>query len=97
MRTFARQILMIALLTILLAPGLLEARTAPVLRDTRISRASMSRSIPEKGAFSAVWNLLSTWLKTGVGLDPSGGTSPTSTTSTSDSDTGVGLDPSGQP
>jgi hypothetical protein len=99
MRTFARQISMIALLTILLTPGLLQARTAPVRHDARSSRASVSRSISEVGSFSAVWNLLSTWLKTGPGLDPSGGTGSTTpgTTATSNSDTGTQLDPSGGP
>jgi len=97
MRTFARQISMIALLTMLLAPGLLQARTAPVRHDTRIERASVSRSIPQAGSFSAVWNLLSNWLKTGVGLDPSGATSPAPPAGTSNSDTGIGLDPSGKP
>jgi hypothetical protein len=101
MRTFARQISVIALLTILLAPGLLQARTAPVRHDTRIARASVSRSIPEAGSFSAVWNLLTIWAKTGVGLDPSGSPGPGVTsspnTSTNDSDTGIGLDPSGKP
>ena len=97
MRTFARQILMIALLTTLLAPGLLQARTAPVRHDTRISRASVNRPAAEAGSFSAVWNLLSSWLKTGVGLDPSGATSPAPPASASNSDTGIGLDPSGQP
>lgn len=100
MRTFARQISMIALLAILLAPGLLQARTAPVRHDARISRASVSRSFSEVRSFGAVWNLLSTWLKTGVGLDPSGSTGPgatTTTSTTSTSDTGIGLDPSGTP
>ena len=101
MRTFARQISMIALLTILLAPGLLQARTAPVRHDARISRASVSRPISAVGSFGAVWNLLSTWLKTGVGLDPSGsgssGPGVTTTSTTSTSDTGIGLDPSGKP
>jgi len=103
MRTFARQISMIALLAILLVPGILQARTAPVRHDARISRASVSRPVSAVGSFSSVWNLLSTWLKTGVGLDPSGSPTPspgvtsTSTTSTSDGDTGIGLDPSGEP
>jgi len=99
MRTFARQISMIALLTILLAPGLLQARTAPVRHDARISRASVSRPISAVGSFGAVWNLLSTWMKTGVGLDPSGSSGPgvTTTSTTSTSDTGIGLDPSGKP
>lgn len=99
MRTFARQTSMIALLTLLLAPGLLQARTAPVRHDTRISRTSVSRPIPQAGSFATVWNLLSTWLKTGVGLDPSGSSGPgvTTTSTTSTSDTGIGLDPSGKP
>jgi len=97
MRTFARQISMIALLATLLAPGLLQARTAPVLRDTRISRASASRSIPETGTFSAVWNLLTNWLKTGPGLDPAGTPPPSGNSATSDGsgDTGPQLDPAG--
>ena len=98
MRTFARQISMIALLTMLLAPGLLQARTAPVRHDTRIQRVSASRSIPETGSFSAVWNLLTNWLKTGPGLDPAG-TPPTGDSTTSDGtgDTGPQLDPAGTP
>jgi hypothetical protein len=98
MRTFARQISMIALLTILLAPGLLQARTAPVRHDTRVQRASASRSIPEAGSFSAVWNLLSAWLKTGPGLDPAGAPpSGNSVTSDGSGDTGPQLDPAGAP
>lgn len=95
MRTFARQTSMIALLMLLMAPGLLQARTAPVRQDTRVPRASVSRTISATGSFSTVWNLLSNWLKTGPGLDPSGGT--TSTSGTSNGDTGTQLDPSGGP
>ena len=101
MRTFARQISMIALLTLLLAPGLLQARTAPVRHDARISRASVSRPISAVGSFSSVWNLLSTWLKTGPGLDPAGSPPPppsgNSATSDGSGDTGPQLDPAGAP
>jgi hypothetical protein len=102
MRTFARQISMIALLTALLAPGLLQARTAPVRHDTRMQRVSASRAIPQTGSFGAVWNLLTNWLKTGPGLDPAGTPPPPSGDSvTSDGsgsgDTGPQLDPAGTP
>ena len=100
MRTFARQISMIALLTILLAPGILQARTAPVRHDTRNSRASVSRPISAVGSFGAVWNLLTNWLKTGPGLDPAGTPPPpsgNSATSDGSGDTGPQLDPAGVP
>lgn len=100
MRTFARQTSMIALLTILLAPGLLEARTAPVRHDTRVQRASVSGTLSGAGAFSAVWNLLSGFLKTGPGLDPAGSPPPpsgNSATSDGTGDTGPQLDPAGTP
>lgn len=99
MRTFARQISMMVLLTILLAPGLLQARTAPVRHDARNPRAVASRSIPQAVSFSAVWNLLSTWLKTGPGLDPAGTPPPSGNSVTSDGsgDTGPQLDPAGVP
>jgi len=100
MRTFARQTSMIALLALLLAPGLLQARTAPVRHDARISRASVSRPISAVGSFSSVWNLLTTWLKTGPGLDPAGTPPPptgNSATSDGSGDTGPQLDPAGVP
>jgi hypothetical protein len=99
MRTFARQISMIALLTILLAPGLLQARTAPVRHDARISRASVSRPISAVGSLGSVWDLLTTWLKTGPGLDPAGTPVPSGNSATSDGsgDTGPQLDPAGVP
>ena len=100
MRTFARQISMIALLTIFLAPGILHARTASVRHDTRVQRASASRPISAVGSFSAVWNLLTTWLKTGPGLDPAGTPPPPSgdsATADGSGDTGPQLDPAGVP
>jgi hypothetical protein len=100
MRTFARQISMIALLATLLAPGLLQARTAPVRHDTRVPRASVSGTLSGAGAFSAVWNLLSSFLKTGPGLDPAGSPPPpsgNSATSGGTGDTGPQLDPAGVP
>ena len=102
MRTFARQTSMIAPLATLLAPGLLQARTAPVRHDTRVPRASVSGTLSGAGAFSSVWNLLTGLLKTGPGLDPSGGSggsggAGTTTSGTSNGDTGTQLDPSGGP
>jgi hypothetical protein len=99
MRTFARQISVITLLAILLAPGLLQARTAPVRHS-----AQASVSAPESllGSFVSVWNLLTGYLKNGGQLDPSGspsGSTPSSTppSSTTSSDNGGQLDPSGTP
>jgi hypothetical protein len=101
MRTFARQISMIALLATLLAPGLLQARTAPVRHDTRVPRASVSGTLFGAGAFNSVWNLLTGLLKTGPGLDPAGApTAPPSgnlATSGETGDTGPQLDPAGAP
>jgi hypothetical protein len=95
MRSTVRQItIVILLLAVLLAPGLLQART-PIRHEAQSPRASVSRAIPQTGSFSSVWNLLSNWLKTGVGLDPSGGAP--SSGSTSNGDTGTQLDPSGTP
>jgi hypothetical protein len=94
MRSTVRQISVVTLLAVLLAPGLVHART-PVRHETQKPRASASRAIQQSGSFSSVWNLLSSWMKTGVGLDPSGGTPPTG--STSNGDTGTQLDPSGGP
>jgi hypothetical protein len=104
MRSKVRQITMILLLTILLAPGLMQAQT-PTRHHS--PRPGASLADPAAGSFSAVWNLLSTMFKTGIGLDPSGGTPPPppggSTSSAasggngSNGDTGTQLDPSGGP
>lgn len=92
MRSTVRRISIILLLAVLLAPGLLQART-----PARHS-AHTTRSTHEVGVLSAVWNLLTSGLlKTGPTLDPSGsgtGTGSTSSSSTT-GDTGPTLDPSG--
>ncbi|HEX4497743.1 MAG TPA: hypothetical protein VIE43_18865 [Thermoanaerobaculia bacterium] len=103
MRSKVRQITMILLLTILLAPGLMQAQT-PARHHSPRSSASLADSTT--GSFSAVWNLLSTLFKNGIGLDPSGGTPPpppggnTSSAASGingSNDNGTQLDPSGGP
>jgi hypothetical protein len=106
MRSKVRQITLILLLAILLAPGLMQAQT-PTRHHSQRPRASAGLADPAAGSFSAVWNLLSTFFDTGIGLDPSGGTPPpppggnTSSAASggngSNGDTGTQLDPSGGP
>jgi hypothetical protein len=99
MHSKVRPIFMILLLAILLVPGLIQAQT-PARHDIQKSRANASLTAPGMGSFSAVWNLLSTLFKTGVGLDPSGTPAPPSgntSTAASGGDTGTQLDPSGGP
>ena len=93
MRSTVRQISIALLLAVLLAPGLLQART-PARRS-----AHTPQSANEVGILSTVWNLLATgWLKTGGQMDPVGSTAPTSGTSTTtSSDTGGQMDPVGTP
>ena len=100
MRSSIRQMTMIFLLTGLLAPGLLQARTAP-LRHQNTERFA---SIPElgiAGKLVSVWNLRTSYAKTGGQMDPNGGTPPPpsgsgmTTTTTSGSDTGGQMDPNG--
>lgn len=99
MRSSIRQMTMIILLTVLLAPGLLHARTAPLRHESPARIAS----VPElgiAGKFASVWSLLANLMKTGSTLDPSGGggsTSSGTTTTTTNGDTGNTLDPSGTP
>lgn len=90
MRSTIRRTTVTILLTALLAPGLIHART-PVRHQPR---ASVSTPVLSEGFFSSVWNLLSNLLKTGPGLDPSGTPPPPSSATT---DTGTQLDPSGGP
>jgi hypothetical protein len=93
MRSTVRQISIALLLAVLLAPGLLQART-PARRS-----AHTTQSAHEVGILSAVWNLLiSGLLKTGGQMDPVGSTTPSSGTSTTtSSDTGGQMDPVGTP
>jgi hypothetical protein len=106
MRSSVRQITVILLLTVLLAPGLLQART-PARHGVQ---ARAGAAVFEAGFFGVVWNLLTGFfggdsgslLKTGSQLDPAGSTTPgssgtTSSTSTTTTDTGSQLDPAGQP
>jgi len=103
MRSSIRQMTTIILLTILLAPGLLHARTAP-LRHQGAARA-VSISIPElgiAGKLASVWTLLTNFTKTGGQMDPNGGGTPPPpsggsgmTTTTLDGDTGGQMDPNG--
>jgi len=100
MRSSIRQMTMIILLTVLLAPGLLHARTAP-LRHKTPARAVVVPELGIAGSFSSVWNLLTGLLKTGGQMDPNGGTPPppsgsgVTTTTTSTTDTGGQMDPNG--
>ncbi len=101
MKSTTRHASVIILLAILLAPGLVEART-PVRHDIESQRARVAATASKGSSLSSVWNLLSNWMKTGIGLDPSGSPAPTGSTgsgssSSTTSDTGVQLDPSGTP
>jgi hypothetical protein len=98
MKTTTRHTSVFILLAILLAPGLVEART-PVRHDMEPQRARVASVASKGGSFSSVWNLLTNWMKTGIGLDPSGSKPPTGSTGSgsSTSDTGTQLDPSGTP
>jgi len=94
MRSTVRQISIALLLAVLLAPGLLQART-PARRS-----AHTPQSAHEVGILGAVWNLLTSGLlKAGTTLDPSGtgsGSGSGNTSSTSGTgDAGTVLDPSG--
>jgi len=102
MKTTTRHTSVIILLAILLAPSLIAART-PVRQDMESQRARVAAAASatsKGGSFSSVWNLLSNWMKTGIGLDPSGSPAPTGSTgsgTSTTSDTGTQLDPSGAP
>ncbi len=96
MRTTVRQVTVAILLTVLLAPGLLQARTPA----RHLAQASSSTSISATELFSSVWNLLiGPMLKNGGQLDPSGGgthgSAPAPTPPSGDN--GGQLDPSGMP
>jgi hypothetical protein len=95
MRSTVRQITIALLLAVLLAPGLLQART-PV-RHAQSFQTTSSSARSSVFSFNQVWNLLTGLLKTGPTLDPSGGTGSggTGTSSSTTGDTGSVLDPSG--
>jgi hypothetical protein len=97
MRTTVRQVTVAILLTVLLAPGLLQARTPA----RHLAQASSSTSISATELLSSVWNLLiGSMLKNGGQLDPSGGSTGSTTTATppaAPGDNGGQLDPSGTP
>jgi len=98
MRASIRRTTMMILLTVLLAPGLLHARTAPARHDGA-ARVAFVPEIGLAGKLASVWNLLTNLVKTGSTLDPSGSTSSSTstTTGTGNGDTGSTLDPSGTP
>jgi hypothetical protein len=91
MRSTIRQISATILLTVLLAPGLLHART-PVRHQ---AQASVRTSVSPSGMLDSVWNLLTGLLKTGGQLDPAGTPPPPSGSSATTGDTGGQLDPAG--
>jgi hypothetical protein len=90
MRSTVRQISIALLLAVLLAPGLLQART-PARRS-----AHTPQSAHEVGILGAVWNLLTSGLlKAGTTLDPSGTGSGNTSSTSGTGDAGTVLDPSG--
>jgi hypothetical protein len=95
MRSTVRQISVILLLVVLLAPGLLQART-PARHSAHTTQSAQAVQTPS--FLSAVWNLLTSGLlKTGGQMDPVGSTSPGTSGSTTPSDTGGQMDPVGTP
>ena len=93
MRSTVRQTSIILLLAVLLAPGLVHART-PVRQSAHPTQSV--QPAPELGFLTAVWNLLTSgWLKTGGQMDPVGSTSPAPGGATTSSDTGGQMDPVG--
>jgi hypothetical protein len=101
MHPSVRRITVILLLTVLLAPGLLQAKS-PV---RHLSPARVTVTTSESSLYGLVWNLLASFmgsgstrlLKTGSQLDPAAPVpAPTSSTTTT-TDTGSQLDPAGAP
>lgn len=93
MRSTVRQISILLLLTSLLAPGLLQART-PVRHSAHSASTAQTAQAP--GFLGAVWNLLASgWLKTGGQLDPLGSPTPAPGGTATSADTGGQLDPLG--
>jgi len=92
MRSTIRQITVTILLTVLLAPGLLHART-PVRHP---AQTSVRTAASKPGMLDSVWVLLTNLLKTGGQLDPAG-TPPPPSGNSATTDTGGQLDPAGTP
>jgi hypothetical protein len=97
MRSSARPITIVILLTLLLVPGLLSARTIPVCHA---AATSVSSPVSEMfNAFTSVWNLLTSYLKNGGQMDPNGAPvpPPPPTTMSDTADNGGQMDPNGAP
>ncbi len=95
MRSTIRQISVVLLLAVLLAPGLAQART-PVRHVAQSSQTVSGTAPASIFSLASVRNLLTRLMKTGPTLDPSGGTGSGGTgTSAPSGDTGSVLDPSG--
>jgi hypothetical protein len=96
MRSSVRPITFIVLLTLLLVPGLLSARTIPVRHAAATSVSSPA--VEMFSAFTSVWNLLTSYLKNGGQMDPNGAPVPPPPTTMSDTaDNGGQMDPNGVP
>jgi len=95
MRSSIRPVAILVLLTFLLVPGLLFAKTAPVRHSARTSVSSPSDIV---SAFASVWNLLTSYLKSGGQMDPNGAPVPPPPPMTADAgDNGGQMDPNGTP
>lgn len=97
MKSSLRPVAIIVLLTVLLVPGLAFARTAPVHHPARTSVSSQSPAI--FSVFTSVWNLLTSYAKSGGQMDPNGGSVlvPPSGSTADAGDTGGQMDPNGVP
>lgn len=96
MKSSLRTVAIIVLLGFLLVPALSLARTAPVHHAARTSVSSPSPEI--FSVFTSVWNLLTSYVKSGGQMDPNGGsTLPPPSTTADAGDTGGQMDPNGVP
>lgn len=94
MRSSVRQMTVAILLMILLAPGLLHARTAPARHPAPAKVSAVSLVDVLSDSARSVWNLLTGYVKNGAVLDPNGIPVPPGT-STTNGDNGAILDPNG--
>jgi hypothetical protein len=97
MRSSIRPVVLLVLLAFLLVPGLLFAKTAPVRHSARTSVSSPASDI--FSAFTSVWNLLTSYVKSGGQMDPNGAPvpPPPPMTSADAGDNGGQMDPNGTP